>query len=144
MDIARQLMGEIDHEMYGDASDPDEEEVMVDNTSAPTSVPPLKEVRLDKGGGQRNEQRTLCSTLANIIPIVASIIFAFFPHLSLRSPPPPPPPPPIPCSSPSMQILMDRHWTFEEVLWIKGSSTNMSRVELQETVADAKGVEMDR
>jgi len=27
--------------------------------------------------------------------------------------------------------LMDRHWTFEEVLFIKGSSTSMSRQELQ-------------
>ncbi|GMH73378.1 hypothetical protein TrRE_jg3838 [Triparma retinervis] len=84
MDIAKQFMGEIDHEMPGDASDPDEETVMVDSTSAPTSTPPLSEV------------------------------------------------------------LLDRHWVFEEVLWIKGSSTNMSRSELQETVADAKGVDLSR
>jgi hypothetical protein len=42
------------------------------------------------------------------------------------------------------EVLMDRHWTFEEVLFIKGSSTHLSRKELQETVADAKGVDLSR
>jgi hypothetical protein len=41
-------------------------------------------------------------------------------------------------------ILLDRRWVFDEVLWIRGSSTHLSRQELIEAVADAKGVEEDR
>ena len=42
------------------------------------------------------------------------------------------------------QVLLDRHWVFEEVLYIKGGSTNLSRLELQEAVAETKEVDMDR
>lgn len=40
--------------------------------------------------------------------------------------------------------LMERKWTFGEVLWIRGSSTVLSRQELSEAVADAKGVPVER
>ena len=42
------------------------------------------------------------------------------------------------------EILMDRHWVFEEVLWISGAESNLSRQELAEAVADAKGVDESR
>jgi len=42
------------------------------------------------------------------------------------------------------EVLLDRRWTFEEVLFIKGASTNLSRRELKETVADVKGVGEER
>ena len=42
------------------------------------------------------------------------------------------------------EILMDRLWTFEEVLWIRGASTHLSRQELIEAVSDAKEVDEER
>lgn len=84
MDIAREFMGDIDHEYDPNASEnPDEELLEMDNTLAP-------------------------------------------PGLRLA------------------EVLMDRHWVFEEVLWISGSSSNLSRQELAEAVADAKGVDESR
>ncbi|GMI15618.1 hypothetical protein TrVE_jg45 [Triparma verrucosa] len=85
MDIARQLMGEIDQSYDPNAKDVDSEEEAfeIDETSAP------KGMRLQ-------------------------------------------------------EILMDRHWVFEEVLWIKGAGGNLSRQELGEAVAAAKGVSESR
>ena len=42
------------------------------------------------------------------------------------------------------EVLMDRHWVFEEVLWISGAGSNLSRQELASAVADAKGVDDSR
>ena len=41
-------------------------------------------------------------------------------------------------------ILQSRHWSFEEVLFIRGASTHLSRQELISAVADAKEVSTDR
>jgi hypothetical protein len=41
-------------------------------------------------------------------------------------------------------LLNDRRWVFEEVLWVKGASNHLSRDELQDAVAAAKGVESER
>ena len=40
--------------------------------------------------------------------------------------------------------LVERKWTFSEVLWIRGSSTVLTRQELCLAVSDAKGVSVDR
>ncbi len=79
MDLARSLMGEVDRTPKASGSSSDEEEVQIDNTSAP-------------------------------------------PSLRLTS------------------VLMDRHWVFEEVLYIKGAGASLSRSELQSAVSGAKGV----
>jgi hypothetical protein len=41
-------------------------------------------------------------------------------------------------------LLSDRRWVFEEVLWVKGATNHLSRDELQEAVADAKGIASER
>ncbi|GMH48374.1 hypothetical protein TL16_g00278 [Triparma laevis f. inornata] len=85
MDIARQMMGEIDqsYDPNSQEVDSDSELIEIDETSAPSGM------RLQ-------------------------------------------------------EILMDRHWVFEEVLWIKGAAGNLSRQELGAAVADAKGVPEDK
>ncbi|GMI59572.1 hypothetical protein ScalyP_jg11249 [Parmales sp. scaly parma] len=40
--------------------------------------------------------------------------------------------------------LLERKWTFNEVVWIRGSSSVLTRQELCEAVSDSKGVPVDR
>jgi len=40
--------------------------------------------------------------------------------------------------------LLERKWTFEEVLWIRGSSSVLTRQELCTAVSEAKGVPVER
>lgn len=51
---------------------------------------------------------------------------------------------PKPASYTLRSILQSRHWSFSEVLYIRGASTHLSRSELISSVASAKGVTEDR